>query len=67
MTVSALAEVLDEKPIGVIKFLMTNLGIMASMTQSLDPTTCIAVTEGLGYYVDDEDESYDEEDDEDDR
>ena len=66
MTVSALAELLDEKPVGVIKFLMTNLGIMASMTQSLDPATCIAVTEGLGYYVDDDDDELEDEDDEED-
>jgi translation initiation factor IF-2 len=46
-----LAELLDEKPVSVIKFLMTDLGVMASMTQSLDTATCIAVTEGLGRIV----------------
>ena len=65
MTVSDLAELLDEKPVGVIKYLMTSLGIMASMTQSLDPATCIAVTEGLGYYVGDEEDLEDDEEDED--
>lgn len=36
---------------GVIKFLMTDLGVMAGMTQSLDPATCIAVAEGFGKVV----------------
>jgi len=49
--VSQLAEILDEKPVGVIKFLMTDLGVMASMTQSLDPATCVAVVEGFGKFV----------------
>ncbi len=67
MTVSDLAEVLDEKPVAVIKFLMTDLGIMAAMTQLLDPATCIAVTEGMGKVVagsddDEDDEDYDDED-----
>ena len=48
---SELAEIIDEKPVGVIKFLMTDLGIMASMTQSLDPATCAAVVEGFGKIV----------------
>lgn len=48
---SQLAEIIDEKPIGVIKFLMTDLGVMASMTQSLDPSTCVAVAEGFGMIV----------------
>jgi len=51
LTVSELAEIIDEKPIGVIKFLMTDLGVMASMTQSLDPATCVAVVEGFGKFV----------------
>ena len=46
-----LAEIIDEKPVSVIKFLMTDLGVMASMTQSLDPATCIAVAEGFGKIV----------------
>ena len=63
MTVSALADAIDEKPVGVIKFLMTDLGVMASMTQSLDPATCIAVAEGFGKIVggSDDDEFEDEE------
>lgn len=51
VTVSELAEIIDEKPVAIIKMLMTDLGVMASMTQSLDPATCIAVTEGFGKYV----------------
>lgn len=69
MTVSQLSEILDEKPGIVIKFLMTDLGIMASMSQSIDNPTCVAVCEGLGKYVAgaddwDEDEYDDEEDEE---
>jgi translation initiation factor IF-2 len=30
---------------------MTDLGVMASMTQTLDPATCIAVAEGFGRIV----------------
>ena len=63
LTVGELAEIMDDKPVGIIKFLMTDLGVMASMTQSLDPSTCIAVTEGLGYFVDEEDEFDDDEED----
>lgn len=63
MTVADLAEAIDEKPVGVIKFLMTDLGIMASMTQTLDPPTCIAVVEGLGLYVAGEDDEFDDEED----
>jgi len=65
MTVSALAEAMDEKPVGVIKFLMTDLGVMAGMTQTLDPVTCIAVAQGMGKFVagiDDEDEDEEEDD-----
>lgn len=44
----------------IIKFLMTDLGVMASMTQNLDPDTCEAVAEGFGKIIggeyDDEDE-----------
>jgi len=68
LAVSALAEILDEKPVAVIKFLMTDLGVMASMTQNLDPATCVAVAEGFGKIVggdEDEDEEDDEEFDED--
>jgi translation initiation factor IF-2 len=65
LTVAQLAEIIDEKPVAVIKFLMTDLGVMASMTQSLDPNTCVAVVEGFGKYVgaaDDYDEDEDDED-----
>ena len=64
VTVSELAELLDEKPVGIIKFLMTDLGVMASMTQSLDPATCVAVVEGFGKIVtsDDDDDDEDDED-----
>jgi len=65
MTVALLAEMMDEKPVAVIKYLMTDLGVMAAMTQSLDPATCVAVVEGFGMYVDDDDD-YDDDDDEDD-
>lgn len=51
MSVSALADLIDEKPVAVIKFLMTDLGVMASMTQNLDQATCIAVVEGFGKIV----------------
>lgn len=62
MTVADLAELMDEKPVAVIKFLMTDLGVMAAMTQSLDPATCEAVVEGFGLYIGDgdEDDDYDE-------
>ena len=65
LSVGELAEAIDEKPVAVIKFLMTDLGVMASMTQTLDPATCIAVVEGFGKVVagaDDEDEDDDEDD-----
>jgi translation initiation factor IF-2 len=58
------AEIIDEKPIAVIKYLMTDLGVMASLTQNLDPATCKAVAEGFGKIVDSDDD-YDDEDDED--
>ena len=63
MTVSELAELIDEKPIGVIKFLMSDLGIMASMTRSLDPQTIAAVIKGYGLIIagSDEDDYEDEE------
>ena len=51
MSVSALADLIDEKPVAVIKYLMTDLGVMASMTQNLDQSTCIAVVEGFGMIV----------------
>lgn len=69
ISVGALAELIDEKPVGIIKFLMTDCGVMASITQNLDPSTCEAVVEGFGKIVagddDDEDEDEDFDDDED--
>jgi translation initiation factor IF-2 len=62
MTVSELADLIGEKPIGVIKFLMTDLGIMASMTRSLDPQTLVAVVEGFGMIVGGDDTDEDDED-----
>jgi len=63
MTVADLAEALEEKPVGVIKFLMTDLGVMASMTQTLDPATCVAVVEGFGKFVWGPDDEFDDDDD----
>merc|ERR1712071_50557 len=51
LTVAQLSEILDEKPGIIIKFLMTDLGIMAGMTQTIDTSTSIAVCEGLGKVV----------------
>ena len=46
----------------MIKLLMSDLGVMASMTQNLDPATCVAVVEGFGKIVagDDDDDWEDE-------
>lgn len=66
VSVAELADIIDEKPVAVIKFLMTDLGVMASMTQSLDPATCVAVVEGFGKVVGGEDDEYDDDDEEDD-
>jgi len=67
LTVSELAEKIDEKPVAVIKFLMTDLGVMAAMSQSIDNPTCVAVATGFGKIVagegDEDDYAYDEEDD----
>lgn len=60
LTVAELAEIVDEKPVSVIKFLMTDLGIMASMTQSLDANACIAVAEGFGRVVSGELDDFEE-------
>lgn len=54
ITVQQLAESIDEKPITVIKFLMTDLGVMAAMTQTIDMPTCVAVVEGFGKIIGDE-------------
>eukprot|EP00531_Pseudo-nitzschia_arenysensis_P006054 CAMPEP_0116143276 /NCGR_PEP_ID=MMETSP0329-20121206/15362_1 /TAXON_ID=697910 /ORGANISM="Pseudo-nitzschia arenysensis, Strain B593" /LENGTH=867 /DNA_ID=CAMNT_0003638581 /DNA_START=130 /DNA_END=2730 /DNA_ORIENTATION=- len=67
ISVGALAQLIDEKPVAIIKFLMTDCGVMASMTQNLDPSTVQAVVEGFGKIIAGEDDEYDEdEDDEDD-
>ena len=42
---------MEEKPVGLIKYLMTDLGIMAGMTQTLDQPTCAAVVKGFGKIV----------------
>lgn len=63
ITVGQLAEILDEKPAIVVKYLMTDLGVMASVSQSLDRDTSVAVAEGFGRIVigsDDDWESDDE-------
>jgi translation initiation factor IF-2 len=64
ISVMQLAEILDEKPVAIIKFLMTDLGVMASMVQNLDHYTCVAVTEGFGMIVSGEEDWDDEDDDE---
>jgi len=64
MTVGDLAEVLDESAVSVIKYLMTDLGVMAAISQTLDVRTCEAVTEGFGKVVAGEDD-YDEDDEDD--
>jgi len=64
MSVGELAEAIGETPVSVIKFLMTDMGIMAAVSQSLDVPTCEAVAEGFGKVVAGEDDDLDEEDDE---
>ena len=68
LSVGQLAEVIDETPVSVIKFLMTDLGVMAAINQNLDPVTCIAVAQGFGKHVAGEGDEYEDEfeDDEDD-
>jgi translation initiation factor IF-2 len=61
VTVAELAEIIGEKPVAVIKFLMADLGVMAGMTQNLDQATCLAVIEGFGKIVGDESEDWDDE------
>lgn len=63
MTVSELAACIDEKPVAVIKYLMTDCGVMASMTQTLDQGTCVVVAEGFGKIVDGSEEDDDDDDD----
>lgn len=64
ISVGALAQLIDEKPVAIIKYLMTDCGVMASMTQNLDPSTVQAVVEGFGKIIagtgDDEDEDFED-------
>ena len=53
ITVAELAEIIDEKPVAIIKLLMTDFGVMATMTQNLDTPTCVAVVEAFGKIVGD--------------
>jgi len=62
-TVGQLSEILDEKPTALIKYLMVDLGVMASITQTLDVNTCAAVAQGFGRIVAGSDEDVDEYDD----
>ena len=64
MTVGELAEAIGETPVSVIKYLMTDLGVMAAVSQSLDVPTCEAVAEGFGKVVAGEDDDLDDEDEE---
>lgn len=59
-----LAEAIDETPVSVIKYLMTDLGVMAAISQTLDVPTCEAVAEGFGKVVAGEDDELDEDDEE---
>ena len=61
MTVGELAEALGETPVSVIKYLMTDLGVMAAVSQTLDASTCETVAEGFGKVVTGEDDYEDEE------
>jgi Translation initiation factor IF-2, N-terminal region len=63
VTVAELADILGEKPVAVIKYLMTDLGVMAGMTQNLDQATCFAVVDGFGKIVagDDDDDDWEDE------
>jgi len=71
ISVGALAQIIDEKPVAIIKYLMTDCGVMASMTQNLDPSTVQAVVQGFGKIIagseddddEDEDDEYDDYDD----
>jgi len=66
MSVGSLAETMGETPVSVIKYLMTGLGVMAAVSQTLDVPTCEAVCEGFGRVVaGEDDDDYDDEDDED--
>ena len=45
----------------MIKLLMSDFGVMASMTQNLDPATCVAVVEAFGKIVAGDDEDWEDE------
>merc|ERR1712003_59928 len=60
LTVGQLSEILDEKPTAIIKYLMTDLGVMAGITQSLDVDTCVSAAKGFGRIVEQSDEEIDE-------
>mmetsp|Transcript_35878 Transcript_35878/g.43200 ORF Transcript_35878/g.43200 Transcript_35878/m.43200 type:complete len:910 (-) Transcript_35878:153-2882(-) len=66
LTVGSLAEIVDESPIAIIKILMTDLGVMASITQTIDRDTTVAVVRALGKIVKGSEEDDGEEDDDDD-
>mmetsp|Transcript_30299 Transcript_30299/g.39111 ORF Transcript_30299/g.39111 Transcript_30299/m.39111 type:complete len:859 (-) Transcript_30299:377-2953(-) len=68
-TVGELAEKMYLKPAEVVKHLMLNMGVMATVTQSLDLNTCIKLAEAYGRTVsseeiEDDDDEEGEEDDE---
>jgi len=65
MTVGELAEAIDETAVSVIKYLMTDLGVMAAVSQTLDNDTCEAVAEGFGKVVAGEGDEEEEDEDED--
>jgi adenosine/AMP kinase len=49
--VEALAAAMDAKPAEVIKYLMINMGIMATITQSVDAESAVVVAEAFGKKV----------------
>ena len=49
--VGVLADLMEEKVGGVVKFLMTDLGVLASATMSIDRETATKVVEGFGRMV----------------
>ncbi len=48
LTIAQLAERMDERAGEIIKYLMLNMGVMATITQSIDADTAIAVAEAFG-------------------
>lgn len=60
LSVADLAEKLDAKPAEVVKYLMMDMGIMATITQSVDVATAKTVTEAFGWQIQGEDEEDDE-------